>query len=258
MNRHAYLAPGSGLGHVTRALAICLRLRRDFGVEMPIVTDSPFAKGLAGLARFPFVEVDDVAGWVRVEKPRAVVTDTFPLACDALQIHLARRLKRPSAVPAAELIVELEPLSGDHREALSTVRCPRVALDGPVVLDPSLLPARSLPRELDRDGLSLVVHSGPAEEVRQLVALEPAALVLSPWCGLEHFPASVLYSKARRILTGAGYNSMAELLAHRGKHTAIAFERHYDDQAARLREFYSDPQADGTQRAVEAILSLIG
>lgn len=255
MSTRAYLAPGSGLGHLTRALAICLRLRRDHGVELPIVTDSPFAKGLAALARYPVVEADDVAEWVREVRPRVVVSDTFAVVCDGLQVHLARRLRRGFDPGDCALIVELEPLSAEHRLVLTG--SPRVALEGPVILDPGLLPARRIPRELDRDGLTLVVHSGPDEEVRQLVALNPASVVVSPWFGLEHFPASVLYPRAGRVLTGAGYNSMAELLAYREKHTAIAFERRFDDQAARLREFFRDPQADGTRQAVEAIFAVV-
>lgn len=251
MKTLAYLAPGAGLGHLTRALAICLRLRRDAGIDAQIVTDSPFAQGLAVLARFPFVETADVGAWVRIQKPRTVVTDTFSVACDApVRIHLARRLRHPLSLEKADLVVELEPL-------WLTVPCPKVTLDGPVILDPALLPPRKLPRELDRDGLALVVHSGPEDEVRQLAALDPSATVISPWFGLEHYPASVLYPRARRILTGAGYNSMAELLAHRGKHTAIAFERHHDDQAGRLRDYFTDPRANGTQQCVEAILSMI-
>ncbi len=255
----AYLAAGAGLGHLTRALAICLRLRRDAGIDVRIVTDSPFAKGLAGLARFPFVETSDAAAWVRELKPRVVVTDTFPLVSGSTCIHLARRLRRPFTMPheACSLIVELEPLAEDHRAALQEIGCFRVTLNGPVILDPGLIPSRTLPQELDRDGLTLVVHSGAEDEVRQLVALAgDGATVISPWFGSEHFPASVLYSRARRIVTGAGYNCMAELLAHRHKHTAVAFERNYDDQAARLREFFADPGADGTSQAVAAILAV--
>ncbi|MES2462555.1 MAG: hypothetical protein V4671_18385, partial [Armatimonadota bacterium] len=52
----AYFAPGSGLGHLNRALGICLRMR-DAGADARIVTNSPFAEGLAGIARCPMVRL---------------------------------------------------------------------------------------------------------------------------------------------------------------------------------------------------------
>jgi hypothetical protein len=103
-----------------------------------------------------------------------------------------------------------------------------------------------------------VVHSGEEEEeVAALVKLAgPECVVISPWSGVQYYPATNLYARAGRVITGAGYNSMADLLPWRGKHTAVPFVRTYDDQFARVREFFREP-ADGTGQAVAAILSVL-
>jgi hypothetical protein len=262
----AYFAPGGGLGHLNRGLAICLGLR-EHGVDARIVTNSPFAAGLAGLARCPLVELTGVdwAGaaraFVREVKPGALITDTFPYglrdewrgaAPPAPLLHIARRLRTPVPLhrPDFAQIVAVEPLAPEHSLALGAY----VALDGPVRLAPGRI-APPLPKALDRNGLTLVVHSGPEDEVRQLIALaeEPFA-VISPWSGLDFYPAVNLYGRARRVITGAGYNSMADGLWWPGKHTAVPFPRRYDDQQARLRGFFREP-LDGTAQAVDALLA---
>jgi UDP:flavonoid glycosyltransferase YjiC (YdhE family) len=54
----AYLAPGTGLGHLNRAIAICRCLRDRLGVAVvQIVTDSPYAPGIAARMRFPVTRV---------------------------------------------------------------------------------------------------------------------------------------------------------------------------------------------------------
>lgn len=264
----AYFAPGAGLGHLNRALAVCLRLR-DAGVDARIVTNSPFAEGLAGLARCPIVRLagdewaEAARAFVAETRPRAVIADTFPYGLreewrgaglDAPLIHVARRLLTPFAILPGDfaLILRAEPLSPEHGLALGG----GVSLAGPILLPPGRI-TTPIPSELDRDDLTLVVHSGPEEEVAALVALaEPPYVVISPWSNVEYYPATNLYRRARRVITGAGYNSMADLLAFRDRHTAVAFPRRYDDQQARVREFFREP-FDGTPQAVEAILSVL-
>jgi hypothetical protein len=105
--------------------------------------------------------------------------------------------------------------------------------------------------------LTLVVHSGAEGEVEELVGLAgPGCVVISPWSGAEYYPATNLYARAGRVITGAGYNSMADLLGWREKHVAVAFERKYDDQAARVRGFFREP-GDGTWQAVGAVLGVL-
>lgn len=262
----ACFAPGGGLGHLNRTLAICLELRAQ-GADAQIVTDSPFAPGLAALARCPIVHLDR-ANWAAAARayvdefrPRAIVTDTFPYGLrdewraappPAPLIHIARRLLTPFPMDPARFacIIQAEPLAPEHAAALG----PSVELPGPILIQPGVIPT-PIPGELDRDGLTLVIHSGPAAELDALTELaEPPFAVISPWTGIEYFPAANLYHRARRIITGAGYNSMAGLLAYRDRHTALAFPRRYDDQYARLRHFFQEP-ADGTPDAVRAILT---
>lgn len=264
----AYFAPGGGLGHLNRALAVCLRLR-DAGLDARIITDSPFAEGLAAVARCPIVGLGrerwgelarEVVSHVQ---PAAVITDTFPYGLEdewraALPavpfLHIARRLLTPISIRRRDFaeIVQAEPLSDAHRAALG----PSVALPGPIVLSPGRI-ATPVPTELDEDGLTLIVHSGPPEEMDVLTALADGNIrVLSPWTEPQYYPATNLYARARRIITGAGYNSMADLLPHRARHTAVPFPRTYDDQHARVEEFFREP-ADGTPQAVSAILSAL-
>lgn len=264
----AYFAPGGGLGHLNRALAICLPLR-DAGVNAQVVTNSPFAPGIAALARCPIVQLPAgdwsaaVHSYYRHERPAAVITDTFPYGLrnewfDAPPtvpfLHVARRLLTPFPIRRADFaaILQAEPLSEEHEAALT----PSLPLPGPLVLPPGRIPT-PVPPSLQRRDLTLVVHSGPPEELAALESLaEPPYTILSPWSQIDYYPATNLYASARRIITGAGYNSMADLLPHRNRHTALAFPRRYDDQHARLQHFFREP-ANGTAPAIEAILSLL-
>ncbi len=261
----AYFAPGGGLGHLNRALAIVLPLR-DAGVDGRIVTNSPFAQGLAALSRCPVVQLENenwgeaARAYVEEFRPRAIVTDTFPYglkdewrAAPPTQIiHIARRLLTPFAIEPKHFsaILQAEPLSPDHNATLGQ----SILLPGPIRLPPGRIQT-PIPPQLNRRGLTLVVHSGTEDEIATLTALaEPPFAVISPWSNVEYYPAANLYENARHIITGAGYNSMADLLIHRARHTAIPFPRRYDDQHARLQHFFREP-ADGTAKAVEAILS---
>lgn len=251
---------------MNRALAVCLELR-EAGVDARIVTNSPFSAGLAGLVKCPMVRVlgdwaDGARAYVEETRPRAVVTDTFPYGlreewrggAPGCLIHVARRLRAPVFLTRADfaLILEAEPLAAGHRAALGS----SVVLEGPIILAPGRV-RTPVPAALDMDGLTLVVHSGPAEEVEVLRAMAAGPHVLiSPWAGWEYYPATNLYARAERVITGAGYNSMADMLAHKGRHKAVAFERRHDDQAARLRSFFRTA-GNGTGQAVRAICSVL-
>jgi hypothetical protein len=63
-----------------------------------------------------------------------------------------------------------------------------------------------------------------------------------------YFPASRLYPSAYRVVTGAGYNAVAEMALHSEKWVPLAFDRRYDDQAGRL----SGPTAGLADGSVEA------
>ncbi|MBM3783707.1 MAG: hypothetical protein FJW30_05060 [Acidobacteria bacterium] len=235
-----YHAPGAGLGHLTRALAICLPLR-DAGIDARIVTNSPFAMGLAALARCPILHGSGAA--VASLPASLLITDTFPLkGTGHPTVHIARRTKLLFDLSGALAVIEAEPLA-----LAGAVRLP-----GPIRLPP----LRIGPPPMNVQGKTLVVHSGVREELDTLCALaEPPLQVISPWNEPQYYPAENLYADARRVITGAGYNAMAGMLWYRGKHTAVPFERRYDDQHARLREFFTEP-VDGTPVAVETIIDV--
>jgi len=105
-----------------------------------------------------------------------------------------------------------------------------------------------------KDPVWLVVHSGPAAEVRSLIEFArgktgntaPRFVVVSPRAldlpaGIErisHPRAWELFPHAERIVTACGFNSMLEAAPWRAKHLFLPLERRFDDQhlrAARAR-----------------------
>ncbi len=250
----AYYAPGSGLGHLNRGLAVCLALR-DLGHDARLLSNSPFGRAVAGLAKCPIVGVapEEAEAYLEQNPPAVLVMDTFAQGLRGerprarAMVHMARRLLRPVPVEGFDVVIQAEPLAAEQEELLPGA----VRLPGPIRLAPGKV-ATPVPQELDRDGLHLVVHSGPAAEVEQLAALapEPRAVV-----NLNYYPACNVIGRAAHVYSGAGYNSMADMLG-RGNHTALPFPRRYDDQAARLRGFFTEP-IDGTELAARTIASFL-
>lgn len=281
-----YFAPGSGLGHLNRALAVCLELR-TLGVTSRIVTNSPFAEGIAYAARFPVTSIgsarwgQDAPAYLSAVNPELAVFDTFPWgmrgewrATHVRCVYMARRLRWQvylEAIGGAGVwhcfarVIALESLAPEHDEALAGAG-EVVRLPGPVRLRPGLVntpvPAH-LQRILDTGRAWLVIHGGVQSEVDQLIACardrmpdgNPLAIV-SPWDGVfDYYPATNIVARASHVLTGAGYNSMADMLDQPSHHVAIAFPRRFDDQAARLAA--PRPARDGTTAAATAIAELL-
>ncbi len=272
-----YFAPGSGAGHLNRALAICLELRKA-GVRSEIVTNSPFAQGIAHAARFPILRIADhywakgAREYLEHVKPVLAVADAFPAGLRGEWIepvpvplvYVARRLRLDSYIdpaqwPRFELTVEAEPLGPAHRTA---VQGPLVALRGPVRMAPGTIrtPVPPALEDLLAGGdATLVVHSGPQPEIQTLIRAADSGRVvlLSPWdtAGVprfDYYPAGNVLARARRVVTGGGYNVMADMLFLRDRHVAIPFERRYDDQAARVKAAWF-PESDGTSEAARLI-----
>jgi hypothetical protein len=112
----------------------------------------------------------------------------------------------------------------------------------------------------------LVVHSGPEEEVRELIAHAaelmklatepPQQILVATRCNVELpagfsvtdvYPASQLFPAASRIISAAGFNVMLETEPwadkHPDKHEVVPFPRRFDDQytrAARRRQRRSE------------------
>jgi len=122
----------------------------------------------------------------------------------------------------------------------------------------------------------LVVHSGPREEIETLVemaktdiagckdgrivAIVPREEEYPGVASYRFFPASLLYPYVHRIVTGAGYNCIAETGPWREKHLCRAFPRRYDEQEERLAELLQTPVPDfvnGAPFAARHIASLL-
>ena len=199
-------------------------------------------------------------------------------------VTLARRLKidaylRASggrwdpASPTLRHVIACESLAADQRGLLEQGGGEIVDLPGRIRF-PAEEVAPPVPGDLaamfDRGPTWLVVHSGPLEEVKLLVGLADEDLrcrgggqlaVVSPRPlplreTVEYFPASRLFAAAARIVTAAGYNSVAELSLHPQKRLCYPFERRYDDQAGRLAT--ADGSTDGAAAAAGHLQDLMG
>ena len=94
----------------------------------------------------------------------------------------------------------------------------------------------------------LIVHSGPDDEVRELVAYTEELRRLDHSCErvlvatrcaiplpdgfelMDAYPVLHLYADAERIVSAAGFNVMQETEPWREKHHVVPFARKFDDQ----------------------------
>jgi hypothetical protein len=140
-----------------------------------------------------------------------------------------------------EHVIIAEPIGPGHERLIQEWGIDTRRLPGrirfPHAPDPPPLPA-GLVNKMKTGRLWLVVHSGPEHELHRLIRHvresvtddEDRIAFISPWprkqagCpGFEYFPASHLFARAHRVITGAGYNAMAEMTGHSDKHIAIPF-----------------------------------
>lgn len=209
---------------------------------------------------------------------------------DCPVVYLARRLKFEAychrlrslgggAYPPDMTAVIIEDLESRHQDWLEKNTREQVRICGRIRFPESLIKAPEIPQILsfllDNEIVHLVVHSGPEHEVRQLIERAKTAIrtagrgklaVINPFMAgrddapesFDYFPASLLYAKAHRVYTGAGYNAVAEGGGHTEKHIVVPFERHYDDQFWRAGEARGKPRGDGLAQAVEKILEMPG
>lgn len=202
-------------------------------------------------------------------------------------VYVARRLKVgaytealgvewDAGAPHVSRVVAAEPLMEDHESLIAAGGAEVVRLPGRIRL-PESFEAPPAPEGLSEltgaARLWLVVHSGTREETEILVRAAEDAMdaagggrlaVVSPdahaggeYPEFEYFPASRLFAGAHCVVTGAGYNSVAEGAAFGGKHIAVPFRRRYDDQRGRLEgpDFGTE---DGGPEAARYIFSLLG
>lgn len=262
-------AAGGGLGHLTRVRAFLHTVHP--GREAVILTSQPADPRVVGPHRTacPPPGVDPGSWFVAALAglaPGELVVDAFPggrygeltpaslPASLRTTTHLARLLQwtRYRAVatgplPRYDHTWCVEPLTADHHTALGTV-APLELVD----------PAPAAGAGLD-EGAWLVVHSGPAGEVAELVGyatqaaelegVRPRLVLVSPVAHpgvdrLDLYPAWPLFAHAARIVTAAGCNVVRQAAPWRDRHRMVPFPRLFDDQftrAARARRSTPPP-----------------
>ena len=266
----AFYAMGGGLGHLSRARRVVEALRCPPS-EVQIFTASKLAPSSdpcivrvpRGLADSP----GSFGAWLKYVlhelAPSVVIVDTFPLGIlgeladhsvlpDVPVYHVARLLKWDAYRNAfagtprryeASLVVE--PLTPEH-EALLAAHS-RIVM--PLELNAENRQGEENP--FQSRPVWFIVHSGPAAEVRallafateranrekaapQFVVVTPRALQLPPGVGrIAHSRPWELYPHAARIVTACGFNSMLEAAPWRDKHLFLPLERRFDDQFLR-------------------------
>jgi len=236
-----YYAIGGGLGHATRARRVLAALQ----LEAHIVSTADVPRELERSA-------DAHRDWLRALGAERIIADSFPL-CIRGELanlgvpldHVARLLRwndyrrvATQPLPRFGTTWIVEPLHADHEDAIRAV--------SDRVVELRLQPERFEPFAI-AEPYRLVVHSGPADEVRELVAFaeerraldgSSARIVVVTQCemdGVERVDAdpSALFDRAERIVSAAGFNTLLETEPWCGKHDVVPFRRRFDDQFAR-------------------------
>jgi hypothetical protein len=262
-----YYALGGGLGHLVRAR----RTVRALGLEREaaILTASAFAGDQRVTGGLPVVRVPRglereparVRELIAAQRPAELIVDAFPLGIlgelDGLEgvrvRHVARRLRweayrRRFGRGRIRFAVShvLEPLDEQHERFLRE-HSDRVE---PLDLGATIVPGR--PRRAVPGPHWLVVHSGPHEEILELVeharehqraeGVAVPIVVVSPerpaglaedvvWRDLH--PVAPYFAHADRIFTAAGFNVIQETAPFRDRQHVVPFRRPLDDQSAR-------------------------
>jgi len=249
-----YYAAGGGLGHLVRATRVLGKL----GIDAVIATASPYAERVCtNFIRVPQSlegDVDAHREWIRGLDAERIIADTFPGGIQGelcgldLPIDYVARLLRWDAYRAA-VPFEL-PRIGTTYVVEELTHAPPGGCVVPLDLSVPVVDA------VDEEPYWLVVHSGPDDEVRELVAFAkelgkaPQLRVIS---GAGVWPAAPLFPAAAKIITAAGFNVMLETEQWRAKHVVVPFARRFDDQfvrAARRKRMLSSANAPGPAAAM--------
>jgi hypothetical protein len=290
-----YYAMGGGLGHLTRARAVLHTLGlADEAVVMtasPAAADPRVAGALHIAAVPPALEGDTaayrrwLAEWFARHRPRAVFLDTFPGGirgefCGFAPLAgvpvtwVARLLRWPAYAaqfrgepPCVDRVLAVEPPSPGQAAWLASrglVPEPLALVDPPAEPDPAVDAALAAMRREARPTW-LVVHSGPADEVRALLAFaertrdaegaDARVVVVSavPAGALppgtpvhDLYPATPLLPHAARVVTAAGFNAMRQAAPLRARHLFLPFPRRFDDQHLRAERAVAALRAAAT------------
>ena len=278
MKKLLFLAPGAGLGHLNRCLALAIEAK-EFELDAIILTSSLFAKTLSAMSGIQIIElpmnkwVAGVEPLVEDLDPDIIFLDSFPfgirnewskIPAEKKCIYLARHLKiaayfnkgnMHSTLRDFDKIVILESLEEKHQEMISDSGVETISIKAITIADGDLIvqiPSRL--KDLMVQDYQLIVHSGPDTELQQLVyaaeKFDERIIIIAPRVSyrnydvFDFYPAKILFPKATRIFSGAGYNSMADLIPYTGKSIIIPFERTYDNQAWRISNPHTEYQKD--------------
>jgi len=266
-----YYALGGGLGHLTRGRRVLELL--GLAGDAAIVTASPYARDARVTGGIPIVEVpphlehavEEHRAWMRALDAERLIVDTFPggiqgeLCGLEMPMDLVARLLRwdeyrravPGELPSFETTWVVEALAPDH-DAFVRANSRRVVS---LECGGNASAFRSA-RQYEK--FWLIVHSGPEDEVRELIAYAselraladdaPERILVATRCDtpfpsgferIDAYPIADLYPRAARIISAAGFNVMLETEPWRHKHDVVPFARRYDDQyerAARRRQ----------------------
>jgi hypothetical protein len=276
-----YYAVGGGLGHLTRGR----RVLEMLGLQdrAAFVTASPYARDERVTGGIPVIEVPqhlehapaEHRAWlldlIRERQPERLIADAFPAGIQGelcglpmAMDHVARILRLdeyqravPDDTPRFETTWIVEELAPDH-DAFVHAHSDRVeTLDLARTVPSPLRGEGQGEGRLSRKNLWLIVHSGPEEEVRELIAYAatlrelaaepPDCILVASRCkatlpaGFEAIgddPIPHLLPIAARIISAAGFNVMLETTPWMAKHDVVPFPRRFDDQylrAARRR-----------------------
>ncbi len=272
--RLLYYAMGGGLGHLVRARAFLRTL--GWQSEAIVLTGSEYADDVRivdglRLLRAPIeLQHDPTAfrDWLLEQLVRLKVenlcVDAFPAgilgelsglpALPGVRLwHVARLLRWENYAPLLgadppryERCWRLEPLHVVHQDFLDA-HCERID-------DLTLDDDDAIEQAPDTGPYWLIVHSGPTEEVAELVTYacemreaEGVELPLRLAClcpppalpaGVRHvdvYPAQGLFAGAQRIVSAAGFNVMWQARRHRARQFVLPMPRRFDDQYERSR-----------------------
>jgi hypothetical protein len=244
-----YYAAGGGMGHLVRAQRVIEKLALD----ATIVTTSPHAERVcSSFLRVPHELEGNVAAhrdWLRSLGAERLIADAFPggiqgeLCGLELPIDYVARVLRWDAYRAAVPFALPEIGTTYVVEELTHAPFGNIV---PLDLAPPYV------EEVEEEPYWLVVHSGPDEETRELVAyaLELGAREVRI---ADTYPAAPLFPAAAKIVTAAGFNVMLETEQWRAKHVAVPFARRFDDQfvrAARRKKRLSSAYAPAPAAAM--------
>ncbi|KUL27006.1 hypothetical protein [Actinoplanes awajinensis] len=264
-------AQGGGLGHLTRIRAYLHTVHAD--EPATVLSGSPFTADPRVLGPHRLLQAPGSPAEVLAElRPEVLVVDAFPAGINGeldagcvppgtRTVHLARLLRWDAyrqVLPPSPILFDqtwtVEEPTAAHSAHLSRVSTAVQPLD---LADPA---AEARP---DAAGSWLILHSGPAAEIHELISYagecaaaegrRPRLVLAAPHRpvglpdGVAHidpFPAWPLFERAERVITAAGFNAVRQMRPWRAKHRMLPFPRRWDDQftrAARARAVSPQP-----------------